>query len=151
MKNNLQFLLIVSIALVSITSCTFVSQSMKSDEERISDLEIMVEKISKIYSWKSYNELAKYIDGNPSNIIRDLNRKYKEIRISEVNVDRIDTESKADAQDEEKAYSILEVKSFTVPKNILETHYDQIEWVFKASEDGWRIKKIDMGKANSKE
>lgn len=137
------FLFLLSLNLVS---CTYLSQNMRSDEEKMVDLEKLVATTHKIYSWQDFDKLVPMIDGLPNQIMRDISKAYKGVKFNEVSVDQVTYKDGL-----EKAYSVFEIKSFRNPSFVVESHFDQIEWIFKASEGGWRIKSISIGKSKELE
>lgn len=128
--------------LFSFSSCTFISQSIKSDEQKMMDLENLVSQVQKIYAWQDFNKLVPMIDGLPNEIMRKIAKAYKNVKFHEVSIDEVTFKEGV-----ERAYSTLEIKSFHASEAVVESHIDQIEWVFKPIEGGWRIKSISVGEA----
>ena len=97
-----------------------------------------------IYLWKSYGDLGKYLkDPDDDGMLKALLKGYQDHKISDVLKDQVTYESEAT-----RAFVVLEVKSFSAPTYVLESHFDQMEWKFETA-TGWKLVKVDMGQAGS--
>ena len=137
--------LLATMLLICLANCSYVFNLMKTPEQREAELEQLATKISKIYSWQTFEELMPISSIQmPFDNIRQLSKQYKSRKIKEVTIDQVSFKKEST-----KAFLVLEIKSFTTPSLTIQSHYDQIELKFDDRNEGWKITKIDLGMANS--
>jgi uncharacterized protein YceK len=141
-------LLCLSLAVVLVLSgCSMFRRSMASEEDRKAELYSMMPKVLRSYRWSAFEELAPMFSGGISiDSVQSLHRFYKNKKVKEAEVEQIDFDN-----DVARAYQLLQVKTFSPPRYLIESHLDQITWEFSASGGGWKIIRIDIGNSYSPE
>ncbi len=125
--------------------CSMLSESFKNELDRKMELEVLVNKVNQTLAWQTFDELVPLIEGNPHELMRMLTKEYKTTKINEVEVDQVTFE-----EESFRAYSVFKISAFSSPTYVLESHFDQIEWVYKAEEGGWKIKNLVIGRKSDK-
>jgi hypothetical protein len=136
-------ILILIVLSLSLFNCSSISNSLLNEKDKKAELEKILPKVVQIYLWKSYGDLGKYLkDSDDDELLRSISKNYQDIKISDVLKDQINYENQAT-----RAFVVLEVKSFSAPNYVLQSHFDQMEWKFDNS-TGWKLIKVDFGKAS---
>lgn len=133
--------IILVLCFLSLLSCSSFQRTISNEEDRKAELYSHMQKVKRSYRWLTFEELAEFFSKEISlESLHDMHKFYKDKKVKEVNVEQIDFEEEAN-----KAYLILEVKTFSAPRYLIDTHLDQISWKYSISGGGWQITKIDVG------
>ena len=129
-------------SLLVICSCSYIKYSTMGDEGRMNELRMVSAKIVKAVSWSEFMEVApKTTISSRDKILRDLSTAYRERKIKDVKETELDF-----GDDFKTAYQVIQVQSFSAPTYAVESEIFQFEWVYDASDEGWKIDKLTFGK-----
>ncbi len=137
-----RYILVFSVlSILLISSCSTFQRSIATEEDRKTELYALMPKVTRAYRWVAFEELAPMFSNKISiDSVQQMHKFYKNLKVKEVDVEQIDFEEEAN-----KAYVILQVKTFSAPRYMIESHLDQITWKYSVKGGGWQIVKMDIG------